>query len=203
MLAEISLTKEDCGLETTFTLWFLIIGALFMLMALTGTTLQRLPLTTAIIYLVVGFVLGASVLGVLPVDPIADAALLERVTEIAVLISLFTAGLKLRTPLHEGRWILPLRLAFGAMTLTVGMIALAGVFLLHLPWGAALLLGAILAPTDPVLASDVQVANPGDQSIPQSRRLCRHDKSKYGVASSMTIQMIMMRRAVLRGAVGL
>ena len=132
-------------------------------MALTGTTLQRLPLTTAIIYLVVGVVLGASGLGVLPVDPLDDAALLERVTEIAVLISLFTSGLKLRTPLYAGRWKLPLRLAFGAMTLTVGLIALAGAFLLHLPWGAAILLGAILAPTDPVLASDVQVAHPGDR----------------------------------------
>jgi NhaP-type Na+/H+ or K+/H+ antiporter len=99
----------------------------------------------------------------LPVDPLADAALLERVTEIAVLISLFTSGLKLRTPLHEGRWMLPLRLAFGAMTLTIGLLALAGVWLLHLLWGAAILLGAILAPTDPVLASDVQVAHPGDR----------------------------------------
>jgi NhaP-type Na+/H+ or K+/H+ antiporter len=133
------------------------------LLALMGTTLQRLPLTTAIIYLAVGVVLGAGVLGMLPVDPLADAALLERVTEIAVLISLFTSGLKLRTPLYEGRWMLPLRLAFGAMTLTIGMLALAGVWLLHLPWGAAILLGAILAPTDPVLASDVQVAHPGDR----------------------------------------
>ena len=117
-------------------------------MALTGTTLQRLPLTTAIIYLVVGVVLGASGLGVLPVD-LDDAALLERVSEIVVLISLFTSGLKLRTPLHEGRWKLPLRLAFGSMTLTVGLMTLAGVLLLHLPLGAAMLLGAILAPTGP------------------------------------------------------
>jgi sodium/hydrogen antiporter len=132
-------------------------------MSLTGTTLKRLPLTTALIYLAVGVVLGDSVLGVLPVDPQDDAAVLERVSEIAVLISLFTCGLKLRTPLSEGRWRLPLRLAFGAMTLTVGLIALAGVWLLHLPWEAAVLLGAILAPTDPVLASDVQVEHPGDR----------------------------------------
>ena len=52
-----------------FTFWFLIIGALFVVMALTGTTLKRLPLTTAIIYMAVGFVLGTSVLDVLPVDP--------------------------------------------------------------------------------------------------------------------------------------
>jgi NhaP-type Na+/H+ or K+/H+ antiporter len=155
--------RKDGSVETSFTLWLLLIGALFILMALTGTTLKRLPLTAAIIYLAVGVVLGTSVLGVLPVDPLADAAVLERVTELAVLISLFTSGLKLRTPLHDERWLLPLRLAFGAMTLTVGMLTLVGVWLLHLPWGAALLLGAILAPTDPVLASDVQVAHPGDR----------------------------------------
>jgi NhaP-type Na+/H+ or K+/H+ antiporter len=132
-------------------------------MALTGTTLKRLPLTTALLYLAVGVMLGDSVLGVLPVDPRDDAEVLERVSEIAVLISLFTCGLKLRTPFSEGRWHLPLRLAFGAMTLTVGLIALTGVWLLHLPWGAAVLLGAILAPTDPVLASDVQVEHPGDR----------------------------------------
>jgi NhaP-type Na+/H+ or K+/H+ antiporter len=49
------------------------------------------------------------------------------------------------------------------MTLTVGLIALAGHFLLDLPIGAAILLGAVLAPTDPVLASDVQVEDAGDR----------------------------------------
>ena len=119
--------------ETTLTLWCLIIGALLLGMALTGTTLQRLPLTTALMYLGVGWVLGGRALGLLAVDPITDAALLERVTELAVLIALFTAGLKLRTPLHAGQWILPLRLAVGAMLLTVGLVALVGVVLLHLP----------------------------------------------------------------------
>jgi NhaP-type Na+/H+ or K+/H+ antiporter len=150
-------------LETDFTLWFIIIGALFILMAMAGTTLKRLPLTTAIVYMVAGVLLGSHVLGLLSFDPLVNAAFLERVTEIAVLISLFTSGLKLRTPLREGRWKLPLRLAFGSMALTVGSITLVGVFLLNLPLGAAILLGAILAPTDPVLASDVQVENPGDR----------------------------------------
>jgi NhaP-type Na+/H+ or K+/H+ antiporter len=97
-------------METAFPLWSLIIGARLLGMALTGTTLQRLPLTTALMYLGVGWVLGGRALGLLAVDPITDAALLERVTELAVLIALFTAGLKLRTPLHAGHWTLPLRL---------------------------------------------------------------------------------------------
>jgi ABC-type branched-subunit amino acid transport system permease subunit len=88
--------------------------------------------------------------------------LLERMTEVAVLISLFAAGLKLGLPLSDKRWRMPLRLAFVSMTLTVGLIAVIGVYGLDLPLGAAVLLGGILAPTDPVLASDVQVTNPAD-----------------------------------------
>jgi NhaP-type Na+/H+ or K+/H+ antiporter len=147
----------------TFTLWFLIAGGLLIFMALAGSVLKRLPLTTAMLYMAVGLALGPLGLGLLNVDLPRDAALVERVAELALLISLFTAGLKLRIPLSEGRWRLPARLIFGAMTLTVGLIALAGVLGLGLPLGAAILLGAILAPTDPVLASDVQVEHPGDR----------------------------------------
>src|SRR5919206_497446 len=84
-------------------------------------------------------------------------------TPSAVLISLFTAGLKLRTALTDHRWRLPVRLAVESMIVTVGLITLVGVVGLGLPLGAAVLLGAILAPTDPVLASDVQVEGPTDQ----------------------------------------
>ena len=65
--------------------------------------------------------------------------------------------------LRDGRWLLPLRLAIVAMLVTVALVAGVGVLALGLPLGAAILLGGILAPTDPVLASDVQVANPGDR----------------------------------------
>ncbi|MGE5320759.1 MAG: cation:proton antiporter, partial [Hyphomicrobiaceae bacterium] len=100
---------------------------------------------------------------ILTPHPLIHAALLERVAEIAVLISLFSAGLKLGLPLSDRYWLLPLRLAFVSMTLTVALIALVGVLGLGLPLGAAVLLGAILAPTDPVLASDVQVESSGDR----------------------------------------
>ena len=65
--------------------------------------------------------------------------------------------------LSDGRWLLPLRLALVSMLVTVALIAGAGVAWLGLPLGAAILLGGILAPTDPVLASDVQVAEPTDR----------------------------------------
>ncbi|HEX2172181.1 MAG TPA: sodium:proton antiporter [Dehalococcoidia bacterium] len=146
-----------------FNIWFLIAGGLFVVMALAGTVLQRLPLTTAILYLGVGLALGPVGFGLLRPDPVDQAPILERLTEVAVLISLFTAGLKLRVPLTDPAWRQAARLAFGSMTITVGLIAVAGVIGLGLPWGAAILLGAILAPTDPVLAADVQVEHPHDR----------------------------------------
>lgn len=148
----------------TFNLWFVVVGVLLIGMALVGSLLKRLPLSAAILYLGVGVLLGPNVVALLRFDPVAEAGMLERVTEVAVIISLFTAGLKLRVPLIDGRWKVPLRLASLSMLVTVGLITLAGVWLLGLPLGAAVLLGGVLAPTDPVLASDVQVEHPFDQN---------------------------------------
>ncbi len=147
----------------TFELWVLIIGVLLIAMVLSSTLLKRLPLSTAMLYLMVGFALGPAWWAVLTPHPLAHAALLERMAEVAVLISLFSVGLKLGLPLSNRHWLLPLRLAFVSMTLTVALIAAAGVLGLGLPLGAAILLGAILAPTDPVLASSVQVESSGDR----------------------------------------
>ena len=145
-----------------FALWFVVAGLLLTLMALARTTLARLPLSTAQLYLLVGLGIGPLGIGLLVVDPIEEARTLEVLSEVAVILSLFAAGLKLRTPLSDGRWKLPLRLATISMTLTVFGIAALGHWGLGLPWGAAILLGAVLAPTDPVLASDVQIENPDD-----------------------------------------
>ena len=143
-------------------LWFLITGILLLGIALAGSYVKRLPLSTAILYLAVGYGLGPQGSGLIEIDLVRQAAFIERVTEVAVIVSLFTAGLKLRIPLSDRRWRRPLRLAFGSMTLTVVAIAVAGVYGMGLSWGAGVLLGAILAPTDPVLASDVQVEHPFD-----------------------------------------
>src|SRR5688572_914725 len=146
-----------------FNLWFVIAGVLFIAMALGSTLLKRLPLTTGLLYLTVGVAVGPEGLGLLDLDPLTGAPVLERLTEVAVIVSLFTAGLKLRLDWRDPRWSLPLRLATVSMALTVGLIALVGVAVLGLPLGAAILLGAVLAPTDPVLASDVQVAHVRDE----------------------------------------
>jgi NhaP-type Na+/H+ or K+/H+ antiporter len=145
-------------------IWFVVAGLLFISMALAGSAIARLPLTTAMLYLVVGVILGPHGAGLLQVDAVTNAVALERVTEVAVIVSLFTAGLKLRVPILDRRWWIAVRLATASMAITVALVAMAIVTVLGLPWGVAIIVGAILAPTDPVLASDVQVAHPFDQN---------------------------------------
>jgi NhaP-type Na+/H+ or K+/H+ antiporter len=140
--------------------WSLFVGVLLVTMVLAGTLLGRLPLSSAMVYLALGWLLGPAATNVLRPDPLLHAAVLERLAEVALLISLFAVGLQLGVPLRDRRWRLPLRLAFVSMAAMVAMVAAIGVWLLDLPLGAAVLLGAILAPTDPVLASEVQ-SDPG------------------------------------------
>ncbi|MDP3720046.1 MAG: sodium:proton antiporter [Acidobacteriota bacterium] len=141
--------------------WFVITGVLLIGFALAGTVLKRLPVTPSMFYLAAGAWLGPWGVGLLHIDALDDTAMLERLTEIAVIISLFTAGLKLRLPMTDRRWRVAVMLAGVAMVLTVAGITAFGVAI-GLPLAAAVLLGAILAPTDPVLASDVQVTNAND-----------------------------------------
>ncbi len=147
-----------------FEFWYLIFGALLVLIALTASAVKQWPLTTTMLYLITGLVLGPLGFGIASIHPVHHLELLERAAEFVVIVSLFTAGLKLRAPFQDGKWKVPVRLAFVSMSVTVGLIALVGVFGLGLPPGAAVLLGAVLAPTDPVLASDVQLESATDRS---------------------------------------
>jgi len=144
-------------------LWFIGIGILMIVMTMITASLKHLPLTAAILYLCLGFALGPTGIGLIRFDPTTQARTLEHLTEIAVIISLFTAGLKLRLPLTAREWHVPILLASLSMVATVSLIALAAILILSMPLGAAVLLGAILAPTDPVLAASVQVLGPEDR----------------------------------------
>jgi len=154
------------------TIWFVIVGALLILAGLVGSVTDRLPLTPGLIYLLLGVALGPAGAGVLEIDPLRDVGVLERVFEVAVLISLFTLGLKLRLPFSDPLWRIPVRLAVLSMLVTIAAIAASGVYLLGLPLGAAVLLGAMLAPTDPVLASDVQI-----------KHLHERDRVRFGLTA--------------------
>ncbi len=108
-----------------FALWSVIVGFLLVFMALSATVLARLPLSTAMLYLMVGLAVSPWGMDLMRADVRQHAWLLERFTEVIVLISLFTAGLKLSPGLRDRQWVLPLRLALTSMVITVMGIAAA------------------------------------------------------------------------------
>ncbi|MCC7642597.1 MULTISPECIES: sodium:proton antiporter [unclassified Janthinobacterium] len=145
------------------TAWFILIGCLMLARGLGADGIARLPLTSAMAYLGVGLLLGPMFLGLFSFDLVRQAPLLETLTEIAVLISLFSAGVKMPVPFSLARWLPSLRLAWLSMAISVALVAAFSCLVLGLPLGAGILLGAILAPTDPVLATDVQLRHAGDR----------------------------------------
>jgi sodium/hydrogen antiporter len=126
--------------------------------------------TAAVVYLVLGAIasLGLQLLGVEPLDPLDDAHLIERLSEFAVIVALFSAGLRLDRPLGWRQWRSTALLIAIVMPLTIGAVTLFASTVMGLSLGAAVILGAVLAPTDPVLASDVQVGPPGDEEEPET-----------------------------------
>jgi NhaP-type Na+/H+ or K+/H+ antiporter len=143
--------------------WFVLAGLLLVGVVMSSALLRRLPVSTSIIYLGVGLLLGNGALEMVSWNVVRQSTVFEHLTEIAVIVSLFTVGLNWRISLGRDFWSRPVRLATVSMVLTICALALVGTTLLGLPLGAAVLLGAVLAPTDPVLASDVQVKHPTDQ----------------------------------------
>ncbi len=138
-------------------------GAVVLLTAWLPMVLKELPLSLPIFC--VG--LGAAVFAFPDVPGVAYhpgeyPEIVERLTEFVVIISLMGAGLKLDRPLRWRCWSITARLLVVSMPLTILALAVLGQVLLGLGLATAVLLAASLAPTDPVLASDVQVGPPGE-----------------------------------------
>ncbi|SDG25106.1 cation:proton antiporter [Pseudomonas abietaniphila] len=146
----------------SFILCMTVLGVLLMLLALTSSSLRWLPVTTSAVCLGFGTGIGPWGLDLVQLD-IRDARhWLERLTEVAVLFSLFNTGIKLRLSLHRKAWHSAYLLAGPVMLASILGVCLVAHYLLEVPWAIALLLGAMLSPTDPVLAGLVQVNNAQD-----------------------------------------
>jgi len=144
-----------------YNLDLLVIGLLLLLVTLGSGWIARLPLSYAQIYLIVG--LGLGPYGVQLVQTQPNTEFLQRLTELVVIISVFSCGLKMNRPLKLWAWNTPARLLGFLMPISILAVAAISRWILGLSWGAAVLLGAILAPTDPVLASEVQLSDVEDE----------------------------------------
>jgi len=152
---------------------YLVAGGSLLLAVVLPGLLHRWAVSAPMVLVGVGMLIGLTSLpDGLPIDPQTNRAAIEHVTELVVLVALMGVGLALDRPLRLldprswGRWSLTWKLLAIGMPLTIGAVALLG-WAAGLAPAAAVLLGAALAPTDPVLASDVQVAGPqtGDHEV--------------------------------------
>ncbi|MDP8917457.1 MAG: cation:proton antiporter [Pseudomonadota bacterium] len=145
-------------------------GIVVLLTAWLPMVLKELPLSLPIFCVGLGALIFAfpQIPGVMP-HPNEELALVERLSEFVVIISLMGAGLKIDRPFGWKRWRLTWRLLGISMPLTILALAWLGQTMLGLSLAAAVLLAAALAPTDPVLASDIQVGPPGDREEDEVR----------------------------------
>ncbi len=118
------------------------------------------PLSLPMIYVGFGILLFSVVPGMPLLDPVDNSGLAERITEFVVIIALMGAGLKIDRPFDILTWMSTWRLLAIAMPVTIAVTALLGWYFIGLLLPTAILLGAVLAPTDPVLASDVESGAP-------------------------------------------
>ena len=144
-----------------YILNLLVIGILLLTVTLGSGWISRLPISYALIYLIVGIGLGPYGVKLIELRP--QAQFLERLTEFVVLVSLFSCGLKMNRPLQLWAWNSTARLLGFLMPISIFAVAAIAHWFVKLDWGPAILLGAILAPTDPVLASEVQIADIEDR----------------------------------------
>lgn len=162
---------------------FLVVGFGALIAGVLPRLLSGLPVSLPIVFLGLGVVLG--LLPGLPFEALPSEHLTatEHLTEVTVIVALMGAGLGLDRPVGWRRWQGTWRLLGIAMPLTIASVALLGDLLLGLAPAAALLLGAALAPTDPVLAGEVQVGEPATEPVEGEDLDQAEDEVRFGLTS--------------------
>ena len=166
---------------------YLVAGLALFVAVVAPLLVRTIALSAPLVLLVLGMAIG-----LLPLpegwslDPIAGRTVVEHVTEVSVLVALMGVGLALDRPLNRSTWrdwSPTWRLLLVAMPLTIGAVFLLGWGVLGLSAAAALLLGACLAPTDPVLAGDVQVDGPSTAGSDDEAEPDERDEVKFSLTA--------------------
>lgn len=146
-------------MEQAHILGFLALGAIVLATVWLPVVLQRFPLSLPMVALAFGYVFfSLSPMGRFTAE---ERNVAEILLEFVLVVAVMGAGLKIDRPFGFRAWASTWRLLGPGMLLTIAGIAIAAIVILDLPPPLALLLGSILSPTDPVLASSVQLGPPG------------------------------------------
>lgn len=147
--------------------------------ALLPRLLMRAPVSMPMVFLAAGILVFSFAKDLPDPDPVAYSDVTIHLSEVCVIISLMGAGLALDRKLGWRRWSTTWRLLGIAMPLCILILTLMGMWLLGLGLASALLVAAALAPTDPVLASEVQVGEPSESE----EDLEAEDEVRFGLTS--------------------
>lgn len=167
-----TLVTSDAGrfLEDHYVEALGLVGAAILVIAWLPLILKRLPLSVPILCVAAGWALFEwTPLAQFSLHPLRSPIMIERAAELIVIVSLFGAGLKIDRAFTWKNWGITVRLLAIAMPLTIIAAMAMGVGMLDLALPAALLLAAALAPTDPVLAADVQIEQPQSEYDDEAR----------------------------------
>ena len=169
---------------------YLLAGVALLLAVVLPNATSRLAVSPPIVLVVAG-----ALMGLLPMpasmsfSPIDHRAFTEHLTEFCIVVALMGVGLALDRPLDLRRWSswkrwdVTWRLLGITMPLSIAGVALLGWWTMGLAPAAALLLGAVLAPTDPVLASDVQVGGPTTLAEGEDDEIDERDEVRFALTS--------------------
>ncbi len=152
-----------------YNLFLLVCGIAFLFGALFPIMFKRAPISLPMLQVSFGILMGYGWTALSFLDPINNGLIIEKLTEIVVLVSLVGAGIKIDTALTWQLWRPTVRLLLITMPMGIFAMAFLGYYAFGLSIGAAILLGAVLAPTDPVLAASIQVGPPNTGSEDPTR----------------------------------
>lgn len=148
----------------SYDLWLFIIGLAVLAATVLPRFLAEYPLSFPMALVVLGFAAVALPFGLEGPDPLEYGDITERLTELGVIISLTGAGLKIDRRVTLKGWASSWRLLTVTMLVSIAGAAFIGLWVAAFVPATAMLLGAVAAPTDPVLASEVQVGAPNEGS---------------------------------------
>jgi len=189
------------SLGDPYALGLLFVGVVFCAGIAALSHQHERAFSASIIYLLLGLAASAGIhlLDGRRIDPIADAELVKRVAEIALVVAVFTAGLKVERRFGWREWRSVVLLLGLVMPATIALVAVFGVYVMGLSVGAAIVLGAALAATDPVLAGDVGIGPPGEQpDEPEEARFAV--SAEAGLNDGLAFPFLLLGFVVLGGA---
>ncbi|MCC3159603.1 cation:proton antiporter [Hymenobacter sp. 15J16-1T3B] len=145
-----------------YNLILVVLGVAILAVAWLPSLLRKYPLSYPILFVGLGAAVFSLPIGLPTPDPVQHAGFATHLTELCVTVALTGTGLKIDRKFSLHRWRTPLRLVLVLMVLSIAGFVAAAHYLAGLTLASAVLLAGTLAPTDPVLAGDVQVGKPGE-----------------------------------------